>query len=41
MSTSRDAFSPAESWETQSEDVDDDMDYEVDIPIAIGWPMDI
>ncbi|CAK1359650.1 LEC14B protein [Cercospora beticola] len=29
MSTSRDAFSPAESWETQSEDVDDDMDYEL------------
>ncbi|KAI5357589.1 Putative WD40/YVTN repeat-like-containing domain superfamily [Septoria linicola] len=29
MSASRDAFSPAESWETQSEEMDDDMDYEL------------
>lgn len=29
MSTTRDAFSPTGSWETQSEDMDDDMDYEV------------
>lgn len=29
MSTTRDVFSPTGSWETQSEDMDDDMDYEV------------